>query len=393
MSAYNQYLTERNHLEANRELKILMVHWGLIPGGVSKYAKSIENINKYGKIQNKSIVIHNAQWMFDSQFSEKVNHSLIMIKGRWDITWVRKLRKMVEKEKPDCIFVFGFNGGLAAFLATIGWDIPILASWHGSYYPSTFIQKMRAPFIEVIERFIYKYVTYGNIAVSKYAASMLEEKGIPPQKTAIIYNGISKNSATDTKSGVSESKMLSNHHHVLVGTCCRLSEQKGLKWFLEAIALVKREDPTVRFIIWGDGPQKQELEKRALELQINDVLEFAGYVKHIDSCLEKIDIFVMTSYVEYFSIALLEAMRAGLPILATNAGGNPEAIRHGKEGLLTPVDAPHEFADSLLELVNSKSLRNELGANARHRFEDKFTEDKMIQKTANWFMESLHNAT
>ncbi|GAU07371.1 glycosyltransferase family 4 protein [Desulfoplanes formicivorans] len=378
-------------MDANRELKIVMIHWGLIPGGVSKYAKSIENIDKYNKIQSTTIIINNEKWIFDSRFSDGVNHSLIMIKGRWDATWVKKLRDMVKKEKPDCIFIFGFNGGLAAFLATIGLNIPILASWHGSYYPSSCMQKIRAPFVEIIERVIYKYVVKHVIAVSKYAAHMLEEKGIPQQKITIIHNGISNDLTTYAKSEKNENIISFNQHRVMVGTCCRLSEQKGLKWFLDAIALVKKKDPTVKFIIWGDGPQKQELKKKSIELQIDDVLEFPGYVKDINTCLAKLDIFVMSSYVEYFSIALLEAMRAGLAILATDAGGNPEAVRHGKEGLLTPVDAPQEFADSLLRLVNSKSLRNELGKNAQRRFENTFTEDQMIQKTADWFLKSIND--
>jgi glycosyltransferase involved in cell wall biosynthesis len=366
-----------------------MLHWGLIPGGVSKYAKSIDGIKRNSNITCKSIVIHNANWMLDSQFRDEVSHILIMIKGRWDYTWIKKLRDIIKKEKPDGIFIFGFNGGFAAFLSTIGLNIPILASWHGSYYPSNIMQKIRAPFVEIIERAIYRYVVKDVIAVSEYAAEILKKKGIPSQKITIIHNGISENVSTDTES--EGNKIGSDQQHVIVGTCCRLSEQKGLRWFLDAIALVKKKDPGVKFIIWGDGPQKQELKNRSVELQIDDVLEFPGYVKNINACLDKIDIFVMSSYVEYFSIALLEAMRAGLPILATSAGGNPEAIRHEKDGLLTPVDAPQEFADSLLRLAHSKSLRNELGQNAQRRFENKFTEDKMIQETANWFLKSMNN--
>jgi glycosyltransferase involved in cell wall biosynthesis len=85
-------------------------------------------------------------------------------------------------------------------------------------------------------------------------------------------------------------------------------------------------------------------------------------------------------------------MRAGLPIVATDVGGNPEAIRNGKDGFLVPVGEVEMFAKTILFLESSPEIRKQVGASARKRFEENFTEEIMVKHTAQWFLKALKQA-
>lgn len=362
--------------------KILNIHWGLIPGGVAKYAQSLDNVGKFAALKSCSVIIQNENWPLDLSVSRRIKPEMIFIQSRFDLSWIRKLKIVIEKESPNAIFVFGFNGAFAAWFASLGTGIPILASWHGDYFASSLAQKIRAPFIELLEKLMYRHVVQHVVAVSDYSARRLIAKGIPAQKISVIHNGIPLNQEI--------CQVKDDHSDMLVGTGCRFSEQKGLFWLLDAIALIKERNSKIRFVIWGDGPQKRRLEQKASELGITDILSFPGYVDDIGQKLLTLDIFMMSSYAEYFSIALLEAMRAGLPIVATQVGGNPEAVRSGVDGLLLPLEDCKAFCDAILELAESPATRCKFGKSARQRFERKFSDEIMIKRTAGWFMEKLN---
>lgn len=362
--------------------KIMSIHWGLIPGGVAKYAQSVDLVGEYEDLNTCSVLIHNPKWDLDKGGYAAIVPEKILINARYDISWVLKLRKLIKVYQPDCLFVFGFNGAFAAWLASIGTHIPILASWHGDYFASSFAQKLRAPFIGLVEKLMYRHVVRHVVAVSEYSAKRLIKKGILQKKISVIHNGIPVNQDICRRKN--------DHPDVFVGTGCRLSEQKGLFWLLDAVALIREQNPKIRFVIWGDGPQKKILEQKAKTLGITDVLTFTGYVDDIGQRLLTLDIFMMSSYAEYFSIALLEAMRAGLPIVATDVGGNPEAVKSGVDGLLVPVEDHEAFCAAILELAGSVSKRCQFGQSARQRFERLFSDKIMIKRTAEWFMDKLN---
>ena len=124
----------------------------------------------------------------------------------------------------------------------------------------------------------------------------------------------------------------------------------------------------------------------AKEFNIENIVKFPGYEHDIDKCLRSLDIFVLPSILENFSIALLEAMRSGLAIITTNIGGNPEAVYHNEHAILIPPDAPEELARGILKFAKNKILREKMGAAAQERFLNVFTNDKMLRETANWLL-------
>jgi glycosyltransferase involved in cell wall biosynthesis len=158
----------------------------------------------------------------------------------------------------------------------------------------------------------------------------------------------------------------------------RLSPEKGLLDLLHAWVTVKgRASPSVKLSIIGDGPQADELRALALALGIGDSVEFLGYREDVPAELAKANVSVLPSYAEGNSNSILEAMRAGLPIVATRVGG--AAIQVGSEGdrfLVAPRDR-QMLADRLHELIEDEALRRRLGAAMRARVEELFAIDRI----------------
>jgi L-malate glycosyltransferase len=366
--------------------RIISLHWGFIPGGVAVYARHLEDACQYAPLKIKSLCLTAPAWPLDKSGIESTNMEILRIRSRLDPSWIWKLRYTLKKGRPNLILTHGFNGAFAAAISGIGLGIPIISSWHGEYFPSTLSQYLRKPVFDMLLKWLFRNVVEEIVTVSDFSRSTLILKRIGEQKITVIHNGIlnTKNDAL-TRSEIRKSLNIPEET-LLVGTACRLVAPKGLKWLLKAFALVYQTRQDVRLVIWGDGPLQNALLNQSVELGIASYVCFPGYRPDIDRCLTALDIFIMSSFAENFSIALLEAMRAGLPIIATDVGGNPEAIENGIHGILVPYADPRAMADGIISLGLDVALRERLAANARQRFLDEFTSEKMVRKTAEWLM-------
>lgn len=158
----------------------------------------------------------------------------------------------------------------------------------------------------------------------------------------------------------------------------RLLSHKGLSDLLHAWAAVKaRATRPVKLRLIGDGPQADELRALALALDLGETIEFFGYCGDVPTELAKVDLFVLPSYAEGNSNAILEAMRAGLPVVATRVGG--ASIQIGSEGerFLVPPGDRQALSDRLLELIEDDALRFRLGTAMSARIKSMFTIDRV----------------
>lgn len=146
----------------------------------------------------------------------------------------------------------------------------------------------------------------------------------------------------------------------LVGTAVVLSEQKGIRYLLEAARIVRAADPTVRFVVAGDGPLRADLERMAAALGVGDAVRFVGYRRDVPQLVAALDAYVLPSLWEGLPLALLEALAGGKPIVATRVGGNPEIVAHGENGLLAPPRDPTALAEAVLALRRDPALRERM---------------------------------
>ncbi len=154
---------------------------------------------------------------------------------------------------------------------------------------------------------------------------------------------------------------------VLVGTIANLRTEKAYPDLLRAARQVLDTELPVRFVAVGQGPLEAELDSLHAELDLGEGFRFLGYREDARRLLAGFDLFPLSSRDEGLPVSLMEALALGVPVVATEVGGVPEAIRHGQEGLLVPPGQPDLLAQAILKLVEDPNQRSALAEAAAVR--------------------------
>jgi glycosyltransferase involved in cell wall biosynthesis len=230
------------------------------------------------------------------------------------------------------------------------------------------------------------------IAVSHDSAARIRQAlGGRASRVVVIHNGISvdrfeadaraatarpeRGSATGTSSPVA----------LTVG---RLVEGKGHRFLLQAAVRI----PELRLVIAGEGPERHTLETQAHALGIADRTQFAGWRDDIPTLLSACDVFVLPSLFEGHPLSALEAMAAGRPVVASDAGGTREAVSHGETGFLVPAADPVALADAIAAVVRHRPLAVRMGAAGRERVHHEFTAEMMVRRVTGLYDELLERS-
>jgi glycosyltransferase involved in cell wall biosynthesis len=155
---------------------------------------------------------------------------------------------------------------------------------------------------------------------------------------------------------------------------------RAFKNVLEVSPLGKQR---LRLVIAGDGPLRVQLEKLIDELEIGEFVWITGDRNDIPDILRLLDIFVLPSIGEGISNTILEAMATGLPIIATNVGGNPELVEDGVNGYLVPSNDPEKLAESIVKLTEANNTRSSMGKASLEIVSEKFNWDNTVEKYLN----------
>lgn len=170
----------------------------------------------------------------------------------------------------------------------------------------------------------------------------------------------------------------------------RLAAPKGFEYLLESLPLIKQKiDTPFKLVFVGTGPLEDKLKQQTVDLGIEDSVIFAGFREDIGSVLSASDIVVLPSLWEGLSIAVLEAMAAGKPIVATTIGSNREATNNGEGALLVAPKDPEAIADAVVQFVRFPFLRIRKSMKAKELFLKNFTEERMLNAYAAEYRELL----
>jgi glycosyltransferase involved in cell wall biosynthesis len=180
---------------------------------------------------------------------------------------------------------------------------------------------------------------------------------IPPGVNPSLFEGPFK----DPFAGVGKPRVL------FVG---RLASQKGVGTLVSAAALLKH--PSARVLLVGDGPERKALERRARRIGVGDRVRFEGFLAHdrLPAAMAHADLLVLPSVYEELGTVLLEAVQAGLPVVASRTGGIPDVIEDGANGLLVPPGEPEAFARAIDRLLADRDLARRLSEGAQERVKD-----------------------
>ncbi len=220
------------------------------------------------------------------------------------------------------------------------------------------------------------------IAVSSDAGAVARQiERIPARKLNVIRNGIDLARFPSAPSRPGARRAV----HV-----ARLNPIKDQATLLRATRIVADAMPDMRLDIVGDGPSRAELESLTDELSLRDHVRFLGYRSDVSELLSTADLFVLSSRSEGISLTLLEAMATGLPIVATDVGGNREVVVPGETGLLVPSQDPATMAAAMHELLSQPAIAQQMGAAGRRRAEDEFDLRRVVARYEQLYLSLLH---
>jgi glycosyltransferase involved in cell wall biosynthesis len=238
----------------------------------------------------------------------------------------------------------------------------------------------RTPAQQRLQGYSYQFA-HRVVANSSAAVDRLIEEGVLDRKIAHIANGLDLD-RYDTGARAARPRRV-------ITTVANLRQGKGHDVLLKAAAHVIRRIPDVTFQIVGDGPQREELERLASTLRISAQVHFLGYRDDVPALLQQSDVFAFPSFMEASPNAVLEAMAAGLPIVATRVGGIPEVIEHERTGLLVAPGDDRSLAAAIVREIERPVLAAQFGDAARQVVESRFSFVRMVGEFQQLYFDEL----
>lgn len=172
-------------------------------------------------------------------------------------------------------------------------------------------------------------------------------------------------------------------------TVARLTGEKGHEYLIHAAKRVANETEKVRFLFVGDGILRSKLEDQVRQLRLDQVISFLGVRRDVPELLAISDLFVLPSLYEGQGRALVEAMAAGLPVVATKVGGIPDVISDGQNGILVAALDSDALAVAILELLNNEEKARQMGEAGKRRVDPEFSVETMVRKIESVYEELI----
>ena len=267
----------------------------------------------------------------------------------------------------------GVLGRLAGRLAGVPASVH---TFHGNIFEGFFGPVASSLFL-LLERAMAKF-TDRFVAISRRNLSYFVRRGIAPwEKFRLIYNGVDLERFRPVDKGAAR-RALGLSQGPVVGTVAALVPVKGLEYLLEAAHIVRSEVPEVVLTIAGGGALEGTLRRRAKDLGVE--VRFLGPRKDVSLVLSALDVFVLPSLSEGMGLSLMEAMAAGLPVVATEVGGVPELVVDGETGVLVPPGDPDALAGAILDCIGDREKAVEMGRRGKERVCALFSLPRMIQE-------------
>ena len=201
---------------------------------------------------------------------------------------------------------------------------------------------------------------------------------IPKEQVCVIHNAVKP---FDGK--IVPVEMLYKEHakgNVLIGNIGRLSEQKGMTYFIEAAEITTRTHPEARFIIVGDGEEREQLHAQIEKRKLHNKVLFLGYRNDIQNVMSQLDFVVLSSLWEGLPLTPIEAYSVGKTVIGTAVDGTPEIIRDGVDGYLVEPRNPMQLAEKMNALIENPEMRESMGIQAMKRYQDEFSFEKLSER-------------
>ena len=242
-----------------------------------------------------------------------------------------------------------------------------------------------------ILRAVYRLSTYVVVNSNSVRQLLVERDHIPSERIHVIYNGVDVDRFTRPRRNKARKSLSVKENSKVVVVLANMYAVKGHTHLITAAIIVCACLPDTTFLLIGDGPERPMLEQRIKSLNLQRNILFLGSREDIPDLLACCDLSVLPSESEGFPNSLLEAMAAGLPVIATCVGGTPEIIENGINGLLVPPKDPSALARAILRVLGDSEFAKKLAISGQERVRKQFSFDRLIAQTTQLYAGSHDN--
>jgi glycosyltransferase involved in cell wall biosynthesis len=310
----------------------------------------------------------------------------VPVAGRFALSEVQSVRRAVEQSGADLVHAHGYKGDLFGLLAARLARVPVVGEVHGWLFPKG---RTLVRFYEWLDVQVLKRMDL-TVVLSEHYRKLLLQMGFSPSRLRLVPSGINTDELRARVAGIDLRGQLGvPPDSPTVGMLTRLSPEKGVDLFVEAMAFVARVHPNVRGIVFGDGPLEAELKALGERLGLREHLIWAGYVDAAADALRSLDVLAQTSRYEALPQVLMEAMVMERPTVVTPVGGCPELVRNGETGFVVPAKEPELIAAAICRLLADPDLRLRMGQAGARRMEQEYSMDRWFQRTLSLYEEAV----
>lgn len=304
----------------------------------------------------------------------------LVIRRDYDVALLWRLRARLRHLKPDLVHTHLIHADLFGYFAARAAGIHrVLSSRHNDD------QFRYRPRWRKLNRRLWRWLD-GGIAISESIKRFaIEVEGASADKITVVRYGIDFAWLSDDDIASARQRLRADlglyEDALLLGMVCRLVEQKGIPYALEALRRLRAQYPSAHLVVAGDGENAAELRRLASALGMADRVHWLGWRSDAAELMAAFDLLLVPSLWEGFGLVLLEAMARRLPVIASRVGAIPEVVAHGETGILIAPRDVDALAQAISRLLDDRALRKYMGLLGAARLEERFSVERMVAGT------------
>jgi glycosyltransferase involved in cell wall biosynthesis len=357
------------------------------PGGAETVLLNI--VNHLDPSQYHSLVVLlKTGWLHRKLRESDISTLILRSTHSYDLNFLLRLWLNIKKHRIDLVHSHLPDVNPYSCLAGFMAGIPVVTTYHGRIARS-----QKALNLDSFKLFLVRRLSKRIVAVSDWLKNdLFQTARFPLGKLKTIYNGVDwKDFDLPFCSATKRKELNIGPDDKVVGMVANLRLAKGYQYFVQAASIVAKDIPKVKFLIIGEG--KNEVRDRIVEemrdLALTDKVILLGFREDVAELLKILDVFALSSLSEGLSIATIEAMAVGVPVVVTRSGGPQEVVIEGKTGFLVSPKDEKDLAEKILFLLKNKDLATSMGKEAQAEVRRRFSLDLMIRNYQIVYQECL----
>jgi len=355
------------------------------PGGAETVLlQLVKNLDKR-RFRSLVLLIRDG-WLLDQLSQQNAQTVLVKTKAWYDFGLPRAMAQLIRREKVDLIHSHLADQNFYSCIAARLTARKVIATYHGTLGLFTGSRLRRA-----IKSWTVRHWADAIVGVSDYMLPTLVRAGLPPDKIVRIYNGVDLDYFSRGAGADLRAELGLPRESILIGMVANLRRPKGYEYFVRAARLISDRVPETKFIAVGEKDKviAGELKDLIHQLGLEGKFFFLGFRSDIPAILKGLDVFVLSSTDEGLSIATIEAMAAGRPVVVTRSGGPEEIVQDGKTGFLVPPANAETLAARVCDVLVDPQLASRLGGAAREDVRKRFDLSNMIHEYESLYLRCL----